>query len=283
MEADLAAGETARNAQLAALDRVQPHTLADVSALLAAYGAATDSAELAEYATALHAQFSGLPATTSRAELVQLALGTAFFTALARGLVSYSADILAAASSSTGGVVRSSTLVRGAAACFGAAAAANLVVFDEVVVQPNAPSAAAASQARATLAAKDLDYVLATATAPNDAAPYAQLGANVARFVRSVNLLDQYAGLHVQRDANGAVTAVSDTAALTSAIGVGSTQLGRALGALATTGVDPVIEIGTAEIATADGAATLDRRVTALGEYQSAFVTSRVLAELGAV
>ena len=105
----------------------------------------------------------------------------------------------------------------------------------------------------------------------------------MARFVRSVNLLDQYAGLHVQRDANGAVTAVSDTAALTSAIGIGSTQLGRALGALATAGVDPVIEIGTAEIATADGAATLDRRVTALGEYQSAFVTSRVLAELGAV
>ena len=85
VQADLAAGQTARNAQLAALDRIQPRTLADVSALLAAYGAATDSAELAGYATALQAQFAGLPATTSRAQLVQLALGTAFFTALARG------------------------------------------------------------------------------------------------------------------------------------------------------------------------------------------------------
>jgi hypothetical protein len=280
---ELAAGQTARDAQFAALDRVQPHALADVSALLAAYGAATDSAELAGYATALRARLAGLPASTARAQLVQLALGTAFFAALARELVGYSVDIVAAATTSAGGAARSSTLVRSSAACFGAAAAANLVVFDEAVIQPHAPSAAAANQARATLAAKDLDYVLATATAPSDAAPYAQLGANVARFVRSVNLLDQYVGLHVQRDANGAVTAVSDTAALTSAIGVGSTQLGRALAALGGAHVDPLIEIGTAAIAAADGAATVDRRVTALGEYQSAFVTSRVLAELGAV
>ncbi|HEY1738322.1 MAG TPA: S16 family serine protease, partial [Acidimicrobiia bacterium] len=65
VQADLAAGQTARNAQLAALDRMQPRTLADVSALLAAYGAATDSSELAGYAAALEAQFAALPASTS--------------------------------------------------------------------------------------------------------------------------------------------------------------------------------------------------------------------------
>ncbi|HEY3830735.1 MAG TPA: hypothetical protein VGO03_00425 [Acidimicrobiia bacterium] len=282
VQSDLTAGQTARNAQFAKLDLVQPRTLADVSALLAAYGAATDSAELAGYAAALHAQFVALPASTSRAELVQLALGTAFFTELARGLVDYSADIIAAAATNAGGAAPSSAPVRGVAACFDAAAAANLVVFDEVVVQQHASSAAAVSQARATLAAKDLDYVLATATAPSDAAPYAQLGADVARFVRSVNLLDQYAGMHVQRNASGVVTAVSNGEALASAMSVSTTQVGEALATLANAHVAPVIELGMAAIAAADGAATVDRRVTALGEYESAFVTSRVLVELGA-
>ncbi len=271
-------------ARLASLDAARPRTIVDVSALLGAYGAATDSSGLAADGAAQLASLQALPASTPRPQVVQRALGAAFFVELASGLLGYSADILTVGRSAAGATVRAPQDLGPMSACFGAAAAANLAAFDAVVVEPMARAASTtATGARAALAAQDLDYVLATSAAPRDGSPYAQLGINVARFVRSVKLLDEYAGFHARRDTAGAVTSVADRAALQRGLDHGAAQARRVLSALDAAHTAPPVEIGAAELANVDREQTLDDQMTALGAYWSVFVTGRLLARLGGI
>ncbi len=277
---DAAAVRDAVQQHLHALDAIRPTTLNGASLVLAAYGLTADASTLASYGEQQLDALGALPITSPRSRVVQLALGGAFFVEFSQAILDDGSGVIGLRRGDTGARIGTSADARALATCFGNAADANLAEFEQAVVEPATTGTRNASAVRSALVAQDLDYLLATATPSTDSAPYATLGANVARFVRSVGLLDAYTVFHAQRDSNGVVIGVASDADLATAIAHASAQDAHVLGSLAAVDTAPVMESGAFQSATSSQAGSVADRMTALAQYRSAFVGGAVLVAL---
>jgi hypothetical protein len=282
VQSERAAEVVEQRQQYTRLASFTPRSLADVSASLGAYGAAADAASTAAASEGMLRPVlrAKLAPTTSGA--LQGALEGVFLLELARGLLGYSHDVVSVAPAPGPTAPADVRAVDAQASAYEAAAQANVDAFG--AIGPNAVSESSAIDALH----QDLDYVLiatpqsvlakALGTRVDERnAAYAQLGAAIARYVRSANLLEKYIAFQSQFDGNGDVTAVSDSTALGSALDSARVQTARALGALESERATPMLELGAYEEAGRPATASLEDRLTALAEYRSAFVTSRVL------
>jgi hypothetical protein len=279
---------------LRSLSSRAPTTLSDLSALVAAYGATVDAASLDGEAKKVLATVDPQHAS---AAAVPTVLTGAFLDEIASNLVGYAHDVYTSGAGLGGPTIDSHPAFAGAsdaATVFAHAADAELAAFATNVVAARAAAGSISAPAEAAaLAQADLDdalaqsseatltQLLARAHLDANASASLRLGAELARFVRAADLLDEYDDFDATFDANDDVTAVDDPAALASALTFASQRAGQSLGALTAHAVQPALAIGTFEVAGAERAGGLDAQMTALADFRSAFVASRVLALLG--
>ncbi len=286
-------GSVAINEKLTALFETlkafAPASISDVSALIAAYANGTDALSLSNYGDNVLSTIKSARTTT---EALQIALKGAFLKEAALGVINYAKDVFDVGRGLGGPALQGTADVAGTADFFRKAAEANLTAFNTVVVDSAANQAGISNdQATARFENNDLQYALANSSVDvieggidkfleAGAADYARLGAAVSLYVRSAGLLDKYYSLQAQLDANGNVTQVFDDQALSNALDLAKTQVERSVSLLTGRKIDPTIEIGGYEIAGIEREGTTDDKLTALEDYRSAFLTSRIIAYL---
>ena len=280
-------------ALFAELKTEKPHTLSQAGALIDAYSGAVDALAAESFgANTLAAASQATDANTG----LQLAVVGAVYDELAGTLVE-GAKQIATLGSSTGGSLKAGVDPNIVADFFRKAADANLTAFDTIIVRDQANQQGVSEDIfRNELSNADTDYALARAGSnvinPNNKATkalfgsgknaaYGNLGGAVELYVRSAGLLDKYYSLGVTFDANFKPTGTSNEQALTSALDLGKSQVERSVAGLAKHKVDPTLQVGNYEAAGVEREGTLDEKLSAIADYLSAFVSSRVLAYLG--
>jgi len=133
--------------------------------------------------------------------------------------------------------------------------------------------AAAVSQQRVQSAIAD--YI--GAGKPN--AAYATLGYGLNNYVRNQLLLDKYYNNAVL-DENLNVTGVMYDAVLNHALDLGKRQLADEIARLREGGTEPVISVGSYEVAGLQRNATVPEQFVAIGLYNGSFLVSRTMSYL---
>ena len=204
---------------------------------------------------------------------------------------------IATLGSSTGAKLKAGVDPNLVADFFRKAADANLSAFETIIVRDQANQQGVSEDIfRNALSNADTDYALARAGSnvinPNNKAvkalfggsknaAYGNLGGAVALYVRSAGLLDKYYSLGITFDASFNPTGTNNEQALTSALDLGKSQVERSVAGLTKHKVDPTLQVGNYEAAGVEREGTLAEKLSAISDYLSAFVDSRILAYLG--
>lgn len=264
-----------------------PESVADISALVAAYANGTDALSLAKYGDNV---LSGLKKASSAEAEFQIALSGAFLKEASLQIVRYAKSIFEVGRGLGGARLGGSEDIAGTADFFRKAAEANLTAFNTVVVNSLADEAnISRAEASVRIQGNDLQYALANSSVDvvengiarflePGAASYAKLGASVLLYVRSEALLEKYYSFDAQVDNSGTVVAVQFEQSLSNALDLAKSQAERSASLLTSRNIDPTIEIGAYEIAGIEREGTLDDKLLALNDYRTAFLTSRVIA-----
>lgn len=280
------------------LDRLStynPRTVADVEGLVNAYAGAFDAYSLLSFAQ------QEIEVIIDRYNRDDFASWDEFFTALVMPVVwSQLASSQIVISGSTfevgrdnpGAAISTEVDLAQVGDFFRRGADANMTAFTENVVAPWAESqgtstnqllaalsnvdpivAAAVSQQRVQSAIAD--YI--GAGKPN--AAYATLGYGLNNYVRNQLLLDKYYNNAVLDD-NLNVTGVMYDAVLNHALDLGKRQLADEISRLREGGTEPVISVGSYEVAGLQRNATVPEQFTAIGLYNGSFLISRTMSYL---
>jgi len=271
----------------------KPRTLSQAGALIDAYSGAVDA--LAAESFGANTLDAANQATDANSAL-QLSILGAVYDEFAGTLVE-GAKQIAALGSSTGAKLKAGVDPNLVADFFRKAADANLSAFETIIVREQANQRGVSEDVfRNALSNADTDYALARAGSnvinPNNKtvtalfggsknAAYGNLGGAVALYVRSAGLLNKYYSLGINFDANFNPTSTNNDQALTSALDLGKSQVERSVAGLTKHKVDPTIQVGSYEAAGVEREGTLAEKLSAISDYLSAFVDSRILAYLG--
>ncbi len=287
LEANAGAEKTV-DALIDKLKDTKPKNLTDVSALMDAYGVATDAVSALLYAEeALNKD------VTSQEDVIAALVLSSFFYSFAELATEASQDSLDVLDGLGGRKPAKGVDLSVIADFFRKAAEANMNLFTTVVVEEIAKSEGVATEGvQAVLADKDFDYGLALKSqqvqqglkeyfGEGDALDYATLGSAVSLFSRSSTLLAKYYSLDAQLDDNFDVTDVGRPKAFTVMLDFADDQLQRAIGVLEAGGVEASLPVFYYETAKIDREGTPDDKFSALGDFWLGFVQARVLTFLG--
>lgn len=295
---DVSSAEQSVFAFLDQLSTYTPETIADVEGLLNAYAGTFDAYSLLTFGKQEIESIQQRWAAGSYASLDELfgqMLMPVFWAELAKAQISSSASTLEIGRDNPGAALAEDVDLAQVGAFFRRGAEANFAAFEEGVAAPLAQSRGMSTDAvLSALAQADLTVAAAitqSAVQPGIAAyigegepnaDYATLGYGISNYVRNQALLDKYYNNAVL-DENLQITDVSFDAVIGRALDLGRDQLTSEIALLRESGTEPVISVGSYEVANLLRQGEVSDQFAAISGYNGSFLTARVLVYLGAL
>src|SRR5690606_14675354 len=279
------------------LDTYRVTTLADVEALVTAYGNAFDAYVLYLYAQAAIAQVfaaSEAGAYATIEELVNDSLMPLLYLELSRGQVEAAEAIFEVGRELDAPALSDDADVAAIASFLRRAAEANLETFDAGVLSRLAEGAGISnSVARERLGDRDLSVAIAYTSrdayyaiegylgADNPNAPYAAMGYGWLNYARNASLLEKYSTNGQIDPDTFEIVGASSESLLTHSLDYSRGQLARSIQALEDHAYSPVLIVGAFEAAGLMREGDYADKFTALQDYTGSFAMTRALAYLG--
>lgn len=279
------------------LDTYRVSTLADVEALVTAYGNAFDAYVLYLYAQAAIAQVfaaSEAGAYATIEELVNDSLMPLLYLELSRGQVEAAEAIFEVGRELDAPALSDDADVAAIASFLRRAAEANLETFDAGVLSRLAEGAGISnSVARERLGDRDISVAVAYTSrdayyaiegylgADNPNAPYAAMGYGWLNYARNASLLEKYSTNGLVDPHTYEIIGASSESLLTHSLDYSRGQLARSIQVLEDHAYSPVLIVGAFEASGLMREGDYADKFTALQDYTGSFAMTRALAYLG--